>query len=54
MTERYGKTRLSKIRKAVNELRAAIRAQGTPDIQDAWDRLEPWLDAPIWRNTDDT
>ncbi|WP_375553379.1 hypothetical protein [Roseovarius mucosus] len=46
MTDRYGKTRIHKIRAAQNALREAIRAEGTPAIQDAWDRLEPWLDMP--------
>jgi hypothetical protein len=40
------------IRAAVNELRAAIRAEGTPTVQDAWDRMEPWIDADIWAETD--
>lgn len=46
VTDRYGKTRIHKIRAAQNDLREAIRAEGTPSIQDAWDRLEPWLDMP--------
>lgn len=41
---RYGNTKIIKLRHAVNELRKAIRAEGTPSIQDAWDRAEPWLD----------
>lgn len=44
MTERYGQTRISKIYAAFNELRRVIRKEGTPDIQDAWDRVEPCLD----------
>ncbi|WP_306150663.1 hypothetical protein [Roseovarius sp. MMSF_3281] len=47
--DRYGNTRISKIRKAVNDLRRAIQREGTQDIQVAWDRLEPWIDAPIWK-----
>ena len=50
MTDRYGNTRIVKIRAAQNALREAIRAEGTPRIQDAWDRLEPWIDAPIWKD----
>lgn len=42
MTPRYGRTRISKIRQAVDGLRHMIATQGTPDIQEAWDRYEPW------------
>jgi hypothetical protein len=52
MSEHYGKARMGTIRAAVNELRAAIRAEGTPTVQDAWDRMEPWIDADIWAETD--
>lgn len=41
---RYGKTRVAKILAAFNELRDACRAEGTPRIQDAFDRYEPWAD----------
>lgn len=44
MTERYGNTKITKLRKAVEDLRQAIRKKGTPAIQDAWDRAEPWID----------
>ena len=44
MAERYGKTRIVKLRQATNELRAAIAAEGTPRIQAAWDRAEQWVD----------
>ena len=43
MSERYGNVRVSKIIRAFNNLRAAIRSEGTPAIQKAWDRVEPWL-----------
>lgn len=49
MSDCYGKARMAKIRAAVNDLRAVIRAHGTPEIETAWDRLEPWIDAPIWK-----
>lgn len=42
MTDRYGKTRVSKIKEAVDELRAACRSEGTERVQAAWDRFEPW------------
>lgn len=44
MPATYGRTKLSKLRAAVQALRDAIRAEGTPAIQDAWDRCEPWVD----------
>lgn len=44
MTNRYGMTKFITIRKRVNALRRAIRSEGTPAIQNAWDRLEPFVD----------
>lgn len=44
MTEYYGKVRVSKIIKTVDDLRTAIQKEGTPDILAAWDRLEQWID----------
>lgn len=44
MTDHYGLARITKLRAAVNALRIAIRSEGTPAIQDAWDRVEPWVD----------
>ena len=44
MSERYGDVRVSKIIAAFNELREACRAEGTPRIQEALDRYEPWAD----------
>lgn len=41
----YGKARIATLRKAVDELRQACRQEGTPRIQDAIDRAEPWIDA---------
>ena len=45
MTERYGNTRVGKIREAVNDLRTAVHDEGTQRVLKAWDRLEPWIDA---------
>lgn len=42
----YGRTRAVTIYKARETLRQAIAAEGTPAIQDAWDRLQQWIDAP--------
>lgn len=50
LIERYGNVKILKLRRAVNELRTLIRREGTPDIQSAWDRCEPWLDR-IFTNT---
>jgi hypothetical protein len=41
----YGKARIVTLRKAVDELRQACRQEGTPRIQDAIDRAEPWIAA---------
>lgn len=49
-TDRYGSVRIYKIRQAQADLRRAIRREGTPAVQEAWDRLEPWIDAPVWRD----
>lgn len=46
MTTHYGKTRAVTILNARNELRKAIAAGDLPRIQAAWERLEPWIDAP--------
>ena len=44
MTDRYGNVKVIKIVAAFNELRDACRSEGTPRIQDAIDRYEPWAD----------
>lgn len=44
MTNPYGNVRPATIQRAIDELRAACRDEGTPRIQEAWDRLEPWVD----------
>lgn len=44
MTPRYRRTRVEKIRQAVNEARIAINTEfDHTKVQAAWDRLEPWL-----------
>jgi hypothetical protein len=42
--EKYGLRNVVKMISDVDELRKAIRAEGTPAIQDAWDRIEPHID----------
>lgn len=44
MTERFGQRRVSKMYAQINTLRRAIAAEGTPAIQDAWDKVEEHLD----------
>ena len=44
MGERYGRVRVTKIKAAYDELRAACREEGTERIQAAIDRYEPWAD----------
>lgn len=42
--EKYGATRVSKIRDAFNELRAAVRSGDIEAAEKALDRYEPWAD----------
>lgn len=44
MTERYGRTKVSKIRAAYNDLRDAVRAGRFEEAEAALDRYEPWAD----------
>lgn len=44
MTPRYGNRRVPKMYAEINRLRALIRAEGTPAIQEAWDGIEEWVD----------
>jgi len=41
---RFGRRRVSRMYAEVNELRRAIRAEGTPAIQNAWDKVEQHID----------
>ncbi len=43
-TARYGKRRVDRMLRDMNILRQTIRAEGTPAIQDAWDRIEECID----------
>lgn len=42
--DRYGNRKVSKMIQQVEELRQIIRAEGTPAIQDAWDKVEEHID----------
>ena len=44
MTARYGNRTIIKMFNQINALRKAIRAEGTPAIQDAWDKVEEHID----------
>lgn len=44
MMPSYGKRSVAKMYEEIKELRAAIRAEGTPRIQDAWDKVEEHID----------
>lgn len=46
MTERYGRVKFCTIYRAKDDLRKLIQSEGTPAIQEAWDRLEQWIDSP--------
>jgi hypothetical protein len=42
--ERYGNTRVSKVRGAYNDPRSAVRSGDLVAAQGAFDRYEPWAD----------
>lgn len=44
MTDRYGNRRVPKMREQINRLERAIRAEGTPAVQDAWDDVVQHID----------
>ena len=43
-TSCYGNLEVPKMYAEVQTLREAIRAEGTPEIQDAWDQVEQHID----------
>jgi len=44
MTTRYGNRTIVKMFNQINALRKAIRTEGTPAIQEAWDKVEEHID----------
>ena len=44
MTDRYGRTKVSKIMAAYDDLRQAIRDRDLDAAEEAMDRYEPWAD----------
>lgn len=49
---RYGRRKVTKMYAEINRLRAAIRAEGTPAIQDAWDAVEEHIDFVYQQSAD--
>ena len=44
MNARYGNRNIAKMYAQIQKLREAIRREGTPEIQDAWDAVEEHID----------
>ena len=44
MKPRYGQRKVVKMYNDINKLRSAIRREGTPAIQEAWDAVEEHVD----------
>jgi hypothetical protein len=44
MMPRYGNRTIVKMFNQINALRKAIRSEGTPMIQEAWDKVEEHID----------
>ena len=42
--EKYGRRNVAKMIAEIDDLRKAIRAFGTPEIQTAWDQVEEHID----------
>ena len=53
MTERYGRTRVSRIRKRCEDMRRAIRKGDFEAIQDAWDELEQFMPFFMMKHEDE-
>lgn len=55
--ERYGQRKVTKMYAEINTLRAAIQDEGTPAVQDAWDKVVQHIEfayrgCPECRSTD--
>ena len=44
MNEKYGNRSVAKMYRQINDLRRLISSEGTPSIQDAWDKVEEHID----------
>lgn len=49
---RFGNRKVQKMYAEINTLRALIRSEGTPGIQDAWDKVEQHIDFAYGRVSD--
>ena len=49
---KYGNRNVPKMIRQVDDLRKAIRAEGTPAIQDAWDQVEQHIDYAYRRDVE--
>lgn len=49
---RYGRRNVGKMIRDIDALRQAIRAEGTPRIQEAWDRVEEHIDYAYRKEND--
>jgi hypothetical protein len=48
-TERYGNVRAVTIYNLQNRLRKLIASEGTPALQEAWDKMEQYIHSPhMW------
>lgn len=50
---KYGNRSVPKMIRQIDDLRKAIRAEGTPAIQDAWDKVEEHIDFAYRREARD-
>lgn len=53
MTAKYGNRNVPKMIRQIDELRKAIRAEGTPALQEAWDAVEEHIDFAYRREVRD-
>lgn len=53
MSERYGNRRVVKMFNQINALRKLIRSEGTPSIQEAWDKVEEHIDSAYANQEED-
>lgn len=49
----YGKRNITKMYKQYNEFRAIVRSEGTPAIQEAFDKIEEWIDYSFSKTSND-
>ncbi len=44
MSDRYGNRSIARMYNDITKHRAAVRSEGTPAIQETWDRVEEFVD----------